>query len=213
MATVRITRYEVQNNLLPHVCVVTGEPTTDIKRRKFRWTPPWVGILILGGLLPYVIVAMILRKEITMDVPIAAGKKGHWLWRQLFALFGVLSCIGLVVVGLALSHQPGGRNQGPDIGLYTALAAGVGLFFVLIIALILQNTSVRPKEITDRDITLVGVHENFIVALEEERDRDEEDRQERRAVKRERDKDREPRRERETDDDSPRRARRVRDDD
>ena len=95
MATVRITRYEVQNNLLPHVCVVTGEPTTDIKRRKFRWTPPWVGILILGGLLPYVIVAMILRKEITMDVPSAGGKKGHWLWRQLFALFALFGMRGI----------------------------------------------------------------------------------------------------------------------
>ena len=209
MATVRITRYEVQNNLLPQVCVVTGEPTTDIKRRTFRWTPPWVGILILGGLLPYLIVAMILRKDITVDVPIVPGKKGHWLWRQLFALFGVLGCIGLVVVGIALSNEPGGRNQGPDIGLYTALAAGVGLLFVLIVALILQNTSVRPKEITDRDITLAGVHENFVVALEEERDRDEEARQERRAAKRERDMDRESRRDRSADDDAPRRARRV----
>ena len=55
MATIRLTRYEVQNNLLPPVCMVTGEPTGDTKRHTFRWTPPWVGILILGGLLPYVI--------------------------------------------------------------------------------------------------------------------------------------------------------------
>ena len=73
MASIRITRYEVQNNLLPAVCVVTGEPTTDVKRHTFRWTPPWVGILILGGVLPYVIVAMILRKDITFDVPISAA--------------------------------------------------------------------------------------------------------------------------------------------
>ena len=41
MATVRITRYEVQNNLLPQVCVGTGEPTTDIKRRTFRCASVW----------------------------------------------------------------------------------------------------------------------------------------------------------------------------
>ena len=217
MPSIRFTRYEVEHNLLPPVCVVTGEPTSDTKRHTFRWTPPWVGILILAGVLPYLIVALILRKDITFDVPIASRKKGHWLWRQLFGLFGVLGCIGLVGVGIALSHQPGGANQGPDIGLYTAAAAGVGLIFVLAIALILQNTSVRPKEITDRDITLAGVHENFIVALEEERDREEEEEQERREAKRDREKNREskPRRERDRRDsaEEPPRAQRIRDED
>ena len=215
MASIRITRYEAQNNLLPPVCVVTGEPTTDFKRHTFRWTPPWVGILILAGLLPYLIVALITRKDITFDIPIASRKKGHWLWRQLFAVFGVLGCIGLVIVGIALSNQPGGVNQGPDIGLYTAAAAGVGLVFVLAVALFLQFTSVRPKEITDRDITLVGVHENFIVALEEERDRDEEEEEERRDARRAREKPREfaAKRERRDDDEEPPRARRIRDDD
>ncbi len=215
MASIRITRYEAQNNLLPPVCVVSGEPTTDVKRHTFRWTPPWVGILILAGLLPYLIVAMITRKDITFDVPIASRKKGHWMWRQLFAVFGVLGCIGLVIVGIALSNQPGGVNQGPDIGLYTAAAAGVGLLFVLIVALFLQFTSVRPKEITDRDITLVGVHENFIVALEEERDRDEEEEEERRAARRTREKpkprDSTPGRNRRDEDEDPPRARRIRD--
>jgi len=215
VASIRITRYEARNNLLPPICIVCGEPTTDIKRHTFKWTPPWVGILILGVLLPYLIVAMILRKSITMELPIATRKKWHWLWRQLFALFGVLGCIALVVVGFVLSHEPGGRNQGPDIGLYTAMAAGVGLVFVLIIAVILQNTSVRPKEITDDDITLVGVHENFIVALEEERDRDEEEEQERRDTKRaEREKNRDlPPRRVGRDEDEPRRTKRIRDDD
>ncbi len=213
MASIRITRYEVQNNLLPSVCVVTGEPTTDVKRHTFRWTPPWVGILILGGVLPYVIVAMILRKDITFDVPIASRKKGHWLWRQLFGIFGVLGCIGLVVVGIALANGPGQQRQGPDIGLYTAAGAGVGLLLVLAGAVILQFTSVRPKEITDEDITLTGVHENFIVAMEEDRERDEEEEEERRAAKREASREPVQRRARRDDDQEPPRARRIRDDD
>lgn len=213
MASIRITRYEVQNNLLPSVCVVTGEPTTDVKRHTFRWTPPWVGILILGGVLPYVIVAMILRKDITFDVPIASRKKGHWLWRQLFGIFGVLGCIGLVVVGIALANGPGQQRQGPNIGLITAGAAGVGLLVVLVVAVILQYTSVRPKEITDEDITLTGVHENFIVAMEQDRERDEEEEEERRAAKREASREPVQRRARRDDDQEPPRARRMRDDD
>jgi len=205
MATIRITRYEVRRNLLPSVCMVTGEPTGDSKRHTFRWTPPWVGILILGGLLPYLIVAMILRKEITIDVPIVAGKRGHWAVRQAFGLIGVLGCIALGVAGIVISSDINNqRNQGLDLGLILTAAAGVGLVVVIVVALILQSTCVRPKEITDEAITLAGVHENFVVAMEEERDRDAEEEDEARDRKRAR---------REKGRGDPPRARRMRDDD
>jgi hypothetical protein len=216
VATIRITRYEVRNNLLPSVCMVTGEPTGDTKRHTFRWTPPWVGVLILGGLLPYIVVAMILRKEITIEVPLASRKRGHWLVRQLFALFGVFGCIALAIAGIVISADlNNGRNQGPDFGLMLTAAAGVGLVLVIIVALILQSTCVRPKEITDRDITLSGVHENFVVAMEEERDRNEEEEEEERDRKRaRRHSEREtPRRDRRDRDEDAPRARRIRDDD
>ncbi len=213
MASIRITRYEAQHNLLPPVCVVTGEPTSETKRHTFRWTPPWVGVLILVPLL-YIICALVLRKDITFDVPLASRKRGHWLWRQVFVLLGVLGCIGLVIAGIALSNEPNGVNRGPDIGLITAGAAGVGLVLVIVVAVILQYTSIRPKEITDRDITLVGVHENFVAALEEERDRDEEEEADRKAARREQEKRRgdEPRPRRDGGDEPPR-ARRLRADD
>lgn len=206
MPSIRITRHEAERGLLPPVCMITGEPTTATKRHTFRWTPPWVSILILAGLLPYVIVAMVTRKQMTFDVPVAAGRKWHWLWRQLFAIFGILGCIGLVFVGIALSNGTNNNrvNQGPDFGLITAAAAGIGLVVTLVIALILQYTSVRPSEITDREITLAGVHENFVVALEDDRDRDEEEAEERRAAKRAKSRDR--------DEDAPKKARRIRDD-
>ena len=219
MATIRITRYEVRKNLLPSVCMVTGEPTGDSKMHTFRWTPPWVGVLILGGLLPYLIVAMILRKQISIDVPLAARKRGHWFVRQAFGLVGVLGCIALGIAGIIMSADAdNARNQGADFGLILSAVAGVGLVVVIIVALVLQSTCVRPKEITDRDITLAGVHENFVVAMEEERERDEEEEQEERDRKRaQRESERPrgdtgPRRSRDSDGEAPR-ARRIRDDD
>lgn len=219
MATIRITRYEVRKNLLPPVCMVTGEPTGDSKMHTFRWTPPWVGILILGGLLPYLIVAMILRKQIAIDVPLASRKRGHWAVRQAFGIIGVLGCIALGIGGIIMSADANNaRNQGPDFGLILSAVAGVGLVVVIIVALVLQSTCVRPKEITDRDITLAGVHENFVVAMEEERDRDEDDEdeeQDRKRVRRasERPRGEGNRSERRDSDDEPPRARRSRDDD
>jgi hypothetical protein len=213
VATIRITRYEVRKNLLPSVCMVTGEPTGDVKRHTFSWTPPWVGILILAGLLPYIVVALILRKQITIDVPLVARKRGHWAVRQAFGLIGVLGCIALGIAGIVISSDPDNmRNKGPDIGLILTAAAGVGLVVVIIVALILQGTCVRPKEITERDITLAGVHENFVVALEEERERDEDEDEEEEERERKRSKRESERPRRETQRDAPR-ARRIRDDD
>ncbi len=174
MATIRITRYEVEQNRLPPVCMITGEPTNQTKRHKFRWTPPWVSLLLMACVLPGLIAAMILRKQITINVPVAERKRYHWLWRQLFSSFGVIGCIVLVVAGIVLANRPNRQNEAFDLGLLTAVAAGIGLLIVLIVSVILQYTSVRPKEITDRDITLVGVHEYFVAALEEERDRESE---------------------------------------
>ncbi len=219
MATIRITRYEVRKNLLPSVCMVTGEPTGESKLHTFRWTPPWVGVLILGGLLPYLIVAMVLRKQITIDVPLVARKRGHWFVRQAFGLLGVLGCIVLGIAGIVMSADANNaRNAGPDIGLILTAVAGVGLVAVIIVALILQSTCIRPKEITDRDIILTGIHENFVVAMEEERARDEEEMEEKRERKREQRDAERPRREssygeRRDSDDQPPRARRSRDDD
>jgi NhaP-type Na+/H+ or K+/H+ antiporter len=174
VATIRITRYEVEQNRLPPVCMITGEPTQETKRHKFRWTPPWVNVLLLACVIPGLIAAMILRKQMTINIPVAERKRYHWLWRQLFSSFGVIGCIMLVVIGIVLSDRPNRQNQNFDLGLLTASAAGIGLLFVLIVSVILQYTSVRPKEITDQDITLVGVHEHFVEAMEEERDRESE---------------------------------------
>ena len=175
MATIRITRSEVEQNRLPPVCMITGEPTLETKRHKFRWTPPWVNLLLMACVLPGLIAALILRQQMTMDVPVAPRKRYHWLWRQLFSTLGVIGCIALVVIGAVLSDRPNrGQNQNVDLGLLAAAAAGIGLVVVLIVSVILQYTSVRPKEITDSDITLAGVHEYFVAALEEERDRESE---------------------------------------
>jgi hypothetical protein len=173
MATVTITRREAERGYLPAVCALTGEPTEDVKAKKFLWQPPWIAVLILTGLLPYLIVALILRKTMTVQLPLVRAKHGHWLWRTLFGVGGCLFSLALIILGAAL-HEPG--NTGPGrmpVGPMLTGLGGVCLLVVCIMLIVLRNTSIRPAEITDTDITLAGVHQNFVDALEEERERDE----------------------------------------
>ncbi len=61
MTTIRLGRYEAETGRLPAVCMRCGAPAVVWKDKKFTWIPPWLSITILGGLLPYVILARILQ--------------------------------------------------------------------------------------------------------------------------------------------------------
>src|SRR5262245_8738600 len=48
MATVTISRYECNRDLLPDVCVACGARTTCRVRINYSWNPPSSGLLIVG---------------------------------------------------------------------------------------------------------------------------------------------------------------------
>lgn len=177
MADIRLRVNEADGNL-PDVCLYCGEPAETTKTRKMSWCPPWVGILILTGVLPYVIVAMVMTRRATVQAPLCDQHQGHWLNRALlmwgsFFLFGLMGAAGLIF-GLALPQ----RDQDTVMPF---VCAGAGLLFVvwLVIVVACQNTAIRPKEITESEITLTGVSDVFVDAVEADRD-------ERRARKRQR---------------------------
>ncbi|MEO2091779.1 MAG: hypothetical protein ABGY75_20180 [Gemmataceae bacterium] len=190
MAKVRLSRREAERGLLPQVCALTGVPTEDVKRKQFWWMPSWVYLTLLAGLLPYVIVALLVRKSMTVELPLIRGKHAHWLVRQLFALLGILGTLVLFFVGVVLSTDTRNGGQNETLGVVLMAAGGIGFLVVLFGAIIFNATAIRPVEITDSHITLAGVHEEFVRALEEERERDEEEYEEAmrdwRAKKRER---------------------------
>lgn len=173
MPKVTITRREADRDLLPRVCALTGEPTDDVKLRKFMWYPQWINLTILIALPIALILSLVMRKEMTVNLPLIRQKHGHWLWRQLAAGLMLLGAIVCAPAGGILASKPSTETLG---GVLVAL--GVVLFFATIVFVIVINyTTIRPTEITDREMTLTGVHQNFVDALEEdrERDRDEDD--------------------------------------
>jgi hypothetical protein len=190
MPEIRMRLREADGHL-PAVCMCCGAPASTTKVKKMRWCPPWVGVLILAGLLPYVIVAVILTKRATVQAPLCEPHQGHWLNRLLliwgsFFLFGLVGLAGIIfAVNLPL---PDRENAFPFVCIGTIIL----LVIWLVIVIVCQNTVIRPREITDAEITLTGVCDAFVNAVEDARE-------ERWARKRDR-----PRRWDEQDEDEPR---------
>ena len=165
MAEIRLRLREADGRL-PMVCMCCGEPATVTKTKKMSWCPPWVGVLIVAGLLPYAIVASILTKRARVQGPLCEQHKGHWLYRLLilWLTLAVVGFVGLVAI-IAVASLP--RHLSDSLGPFICIGS-VGLFVVWLIGIIImQYTAIRPKEITDRDILLTGVCDSFVEAVED----------------------------------------------
>jgi hypothetical protein len=212
MATARLNRDEATDGHLPRTCVKCGVAATVERRKAFSWCPPWVSVLILAGVLPYAIVASILTRKMTARLPFCDAHKGHYRWRNWFLWGGLAGCGALafaVFVVMVAQDNPGRRQASTEQlnGLLCLGTMAVGLVW-LIAAAIIQNTAIRPTEITEGNITLTNVCSEFVDALDEYRERHEEYRSRWRPPSRwSREDDREPPRGRERDDDDAYRER------
>ena len=178
MATVRLERDEVDNDSLPDVCMVCGAEATLRKRKSFSWHPPWVILLILISLWPYIIVALILTKRMTVRAPLCEQHKNHWAWRTAFILGGFLVFLLLGVVSvMVLSNQANQGGADEAIGGLLCFGTVISGLVWLIAAAIIHSLGIRPTEITDRTITLVHVSPAFVEALEMVRAEQEDKRQ------------------------------------
>jgi hypothetical protein len=155
---------------LPEVCMRCGAPATVYKDRNFSWYPPWVIVLILVSPIVLIIVALVLTKRRRVRVPLCDRHRNHWLWRKLLVggsfVFGVVAGLGALFVAMI---DPPARGDDPTGLLCGGMAVGLVLWLVLVA--VLQSTAIRPREITDRSIKLMGVAEEFVRACEEEWDR------------------------------------------
>ncbi len=181
MATITLTRREAERGDLPPVCALTGEPTGDVKERAFVWQPPWVYALIPLALLPCLIVSLIIRKTMTLRLPLVRRKHFHWGWRMMLAAVGIVASAGAFIVGGALVSD----YERGTLGGWLMIGGLVGFVLSLVLLAVLAVTGIHPKRITDREIVLAGVHDNFVAAVEEDRERDEADYQREKAQMRE----------------------------
>jgi hypothetical protein len=177
MPSIRLRYSEVsRKNTLPNVCMrCGGEAARDVSKN-FSWYPFWVPFLILGGLIPFIVVAILLTKRMKVPVPLCQAHASHWSRRN-WIIYGGLACVVLLCGGLfvaaALLSEFNRANPQRDNTLGGLLCVAPAVVFLAwaIIATIAQNSAIRPTEITDRSITLTNVSNDFIDAVEEQRDR------------------------------------------
>jgi hypothetical protein len=138
-----------------------GQPATTHIRKSFAWQPPWIIITIFFGLLIYVILALILTKRMTVDVPVCDRHRGYWFKRGLWTF---LSFVGLIGFCFAAGFALDAILVRDTIGII-CLTCVAALVAWLVFVVVVQSLMIKPTEITDRSITLTKVHPDFVAAF------------------------------------------------
>jgi hypothetical protein len=174
MAKIRLRRWEIEDDDLPPVCAKCGRRAVVNPKKTFSWHPMWVIALILVNLLLYVIVALALTKRMTVPLPFCERHRNYWRNRKIFVYGGLLGLLLLGAIGVIAALALDSSGESGMLG--TVCILGFGIFLVLLIAAaIMQTNSIRPDEITDRSITLVGLSRDFTDAVYDDREAAEEE--------------------------------------
>jgi hypothetical protein len=171
MATLRLGERPWDEEELPDVCMKCGAPAEVHKDHLFRWHPGWVFFLILVHILVYAVVALALTKKRRVRVPLCHAHRHHWVVRQvaIFVGFAFFLFLGIGAI-IAMTDSSPGRRGSEALGGLLCVGSLVVLLVWLVLVSVLQSTAIRPREITDRDITLVGVSTAFVRAYAERQD-------------------------------------------
>jgi hypothetical protein len=188
MATVRLGRYEVEKYGLPDTCARCGAGAVVAPDKRFSWSPPWLAVLILLGLLGlvlYVVLALSLAKRRTVPLPFCERHRNYWRNRQIFIWGGLAAVFLFGVLAIPLGVVVDDKGITDNTTLIASLGTG-GLFLTwLLSAAVVQTQTIRAGEISDLSITLTGLSPEFAEALGEarrgeDREDDEDDRRPRR---------------------------------
>ena len=141
--------------VLPGFCVKCGNPATHRVKKTFYWHTPWLYVLALFALLIYAIVALAVRKKLTMEVPLCDA---HWQARRTKKL---------IAAGLLLGCLPFGIVFGilsPDNAGWGWLIAVIMFFTGLVFAGVASNM-IRPTYIDNSYGKFAGVSPAFLSLL------------------------------------------------
>src|SRR5437899_1798232 len=86
--------------------MMCGSPATVHENRDFFWHPPWIFVLVLVAILPFVIVSLVLTEKLRVAVPLCAKHVHHWTWHRM--VIGIGFCLIFVppVIGVIMAIIP-----------------------------------------------------------------------------------------------------------
>lgn len=144
---------------LPGRCVVCNAPSTGTVRRRFRWYPWWVNLLILPGLLFALIAILIMQKEMRLEVPLCDEHRRRRRMRLVACVAWMLASVVAVPVAWGwLSILPG--MVGAWMGFLAIISVLVSLWVEQSVAGIL-----RPRRITADAGRFSGAGNAFLGSL------------------------------------------------
>jgi len=170
MARIRLREAETHASRLPDVCMACGEASETHVKKNFRWYPSWVNLLIFVGLLPALIVMLVLTKQMSVEIPFCDRHRRYFGMRVLWI---ILALAGFITVWLAASAIVAATAEPQDVHnvpTFIAFTFVLSMIVSIITIAIIQGKTIRPDEITDREITLIRVNKEFIDALQDMRD-------------------------------------------
>lgn len=141
---------------LPAFCLKCGAEASTPWRKKFYWHNPWLYLIILINLLIYAIVAVIVRKQMELNLPLCDT---HHSDRRRYRLLGALMLIAFVPAGLVL-----GANFSKTLGWVT----GTLMFVAGLIFWAMSNLGINPTKIDEAGGVFRGVSKNFLDMLPEQ---------------------------------------------
>ncbi|MBS0263479.1 MAG: zinc-ribbon domain-containing protein [Planctomycetes bacterium] len=143
---------------LPAICVKTNQPTTERLKRQYYWHHPAVYLTLCGGLLIYVIIALIVRESAKIEIGLCADRKSRRRWTIFWAWMGSLAGVAVFVAAFNLNNR--------DLTPFVMILGLMVLLGSAITGSILGGV-VRPAKITKKYVWLTGVHPEYLAALPE----------------------------------------------
>jgi len=169
MATVSVPRARVADGSLPSVCVVCG---ADAPHRRFpnvgAPSLAWVLFSPLVGLLTFWVYILLTSRSLQEGgLPFCDRHRGYWTRRATVIVFGFLTMVVLMGVGMALlPPEQSGVRQPPNP---VAAVAGCWVLLYLPTFLILQLTATRPTGRTRKSLKISGASRKFAAAVAAEK--------------------------------------------
>lgn len=142
----------------PDICLKSNEPATRRLKRSLTWHHPAAYLAILAHVFIYVVIALIIRKTATIQIPLTDEWYARRQRRMLFSWGGALLSIALFVASLFAIE----REAWAPFVL-------IGAIFLLLGMMIYGQRACRlvwPKRMTDDYIWLKGVHPDYLARLE-----------------------------------------------